>query len=103
MQVIAREEVWAVAPDGTEFVLVLSVESPKHVDEEEWSCAVHLDGLHQHLRPIHGVTSWQALQLAIRLAHDLVADFISKGGRIYFEPGGEPHEFKLLFPLSPSN
>ena len=79
---IATLDLLAVHADGTRTPVALRVGAPEQLSVDEWQCAVRLDGLHDHLRPMHGADSVQALCLALRLAATLLRDFVARGGRL---------------------
>jgi hypothetical protein len=79
---IATLDLLAVHADGTRTPVALRIGAPEQVAAGEWRCAIRLDGLHDHLRPMHGADSVQALCLALRLAATLLRDFVARGGRL---------------------
>jgi len=95
---IAERRIFAIAPDGAIFNIHIFVGAPYKVSEEEWACAVGLEGLHSSLRDQHGIDSWQVLQLAYQLINQLLVYFIEDGGRLYWSKEGEPITLSELFP-----
>jgi hypothetical protein len=79
---IASLDLLAVHSDGTRTPVALRAGAPEQLSADEWRCAVRLDGLHDHLLPMHGSDSLQALCLALRLAATLLRDFVAGGGRL---------------------
>ncbi len=72
---------------------------PEATPDGDWKC--HLDG-HDIVRGpragVHGVNSLQALSLAIRLARQLLRDFVARGGRLYLcEDGSGEVDVDVLF------
>ena len=57
---IATREIRACRPGGSPFTITLRIGAPYPSGEVDWACAVGLDGLHDNLKPQHGVDSWQA-------------------------------------------
>jgi len=86
--IVAERNLYAIAPDGREFDLTIRINQPYQSDES-WACSVAVIGLCDRLRDIHGVDSMQALHLALRLAAQLIDDFVESGGKLYWERGGE--------------
>jgi hypothetical protein len=95
---IARRAIHAVAPDGSSREVQLGIGAPYEISSEEWACAVRLQGLHENLHDIHGVDSWQALQLASQLIAQLLGFFVADGGKLYCPDGGEEISVLELFP-----
>jgi hypothetical protein len=81
-QYISVRELAAIDPVRGEISVLLCVGRPYQLGADEWACPVALDGLYAHLRDQHGVDSFQALVLAVRLAKTLLSDFVEKGGRL---------------------
>ena len=80
---IATREIRACRPGGSPFTITLRIGAPYPSGEVDWACAVGLDGLHDNLKPQHGVDSWQALCLAQNLARTLLRGFVEDGGQIF--------------------
>ncbi|MBI4693642.1 MAG: hypothetical protein HY749_06445 [Gammaproteobacteria bacterium] len=88
----------AVDRSGREFPLTLVVGAPYETGPQEWACPVRLDGLPADLRDRHGVDSWQALQLAMRLLAHLLGCFIEDGGKLLWPDTREEIAVEELFP-----
>lgn len=95
---IAERRLYTVAADGNSFEIALGIGKPYPLSADEWACAVRAAGLHNNLRDMHGVDSWQALQLAHQLAAQLLGHFIEGGGQLFWEKGGEQLAVSDLFP-----
>jgi hypothetical protein len=50
------------------------------------------------MKDVHGGDLWQSLQLANRLAAQLLEYFVQDGGRLFWEKGGEQIQLSELFP-----
>ena len=87
--VAASRKLWAECPKRGAFELEVQLGIPYQVSDSEWACPVGLPGLHERLRDMHGVDSWQALMLARRLARTLLDGFVENGGKLYASRGGE--------------
>ena len=94
---IAERTIYAVAGDGRSLEIQLGIGTPYEVTEEEWACPVRVDGLHDKLSEMHGVDSWQALQLSCQLAARLLEGFVQDGGRLFWEKDGEQVQVADLF------
>jgi hypothetical protein len=79
---VASISIDAVSPDGEAFVIDLAVGTPYQCEAGDWACPIALDGLYSRLLDQHGVDSFQALCLAIRLAANLLQAFREKGGKL---------------------
>ena len=99
---IADRIVHALARDGRSFEICLGVGKPYQVSADEWACAVQVGGLHNQLSDMHGIDSWQALQLACQLAAQLLGSFVEDGGRLFWEEGGEQLAVSELFAKVPA-
>jgi hypothetical protein len=96
-RLIADRMVHALASDGRSFDISLGIGKPYQVSADEWACAVQVRGLHDQLSDMHGIDSWQALQLVCQLAAQLLASFVEDGGRLFWEEGGEQLAVSELF------
>lgn len=99
---IAERTLYAVAAGGVEFEITLAVGKPYEVSSDEWACPVRLTGLHERLNDMHGIDSWQALQLACQLAAQLLGYFVEDGGKLFWEKDGEQVAIKDLFANVPA-
>ena len=94
---IAERTIYAVTKEGDGFEVRLAIGRPYRVESGDWACPLALDGLHERLHDIHGVDSWQAMMLAVRLIKVLLGFVIENGGKLYWEKGGEEVSFNTLF------
>jgi hypothetical protein len=62
---IASEDMLWLRSDGTEAMISVKICEPYKRDDESWACPVSLDGIHHRYFDIVGVSSLQALCLAI--------------------------------------
>ena len=92
-EVIAHRTFRAVSHSGESFPLTVSVGRPyllSGTQHETWRCPVCVDPVYPNLPDIFGSDSWQALWLAIALVHSQLADFLRRGGRLFYpESDGE--------------
>ncbi len=86
----AERRLWAIDATGREFALTIAVGEPYRVDGGDWACSVATEGLFDRLPDIHGVDSWQALQLALRLVASLLTGCATDGGRLFGFEEREP-------------
>lgn len=98
---MAQRKLYALAADGSGFEIGLGIGKPYRISAEEWACAVQVHGLHDHLSDMHGIDSWQALQLACQLAAQMLGYFAESGGRIFWEKDGEQLAISDLFAKVP--
>jgi hypothetical protein len=89
-QHIAAQRIWfAVAPDGTEHEVVISVGLPTHELSGDWYSVVSVGCLDPQTYTIFGVDSWQAICLSMRFAATRLSHFIEAGWRFYWTRDGE--------------
>jgi hypothetical protein len=87
---LAAERTWfAVAPDGTESEVTITVGIPTPGTHGGWSAAVSLGALEARTHSITGVDSWQAICLAMSFAATRVGHFAEDGWKFYWERGGD--------------
>ena len=96
--VVASRKLLAIDKNGHEFELTVAVGEPYQTSGSEWACSVSIQGLHERLPDMHGVDSWQALQLAYQMAARLLIDFTDNGGRLFGVEEGERVTPRELFP-----
>lgn len=89
-QISVAERTWfAVAPDGTEHEVVVSVGLPAKMERGEWRCVASVGCLEAATHSIAGIDSWQAIGLAMSFAASRLSHFADKGWRFYWEREGE--------------
>lgn len=66
------------------FEIHLGIGAPVQVSEHEWACSVSMAGLHTIQSQIHGMDSWQALQLANHSLRNLASGFLEQGGELFW-------------------
>jgi hypothetical protein len=96
-QEIASRTIVAKDAVAREFEITVRIGSPVQLDDDEWECAVALDGLHDNLRPQHGIDSWQVLMLAQNLARQLLRYFVEDGGTLRGKDSNEPIDLQAFF------
>jgi hypothetical protein len=94
---IASRTIVAEDAAGRKFEITVRIGSPVQLDEDEWECAVAVDGLHEDLRPQHGIDSWQVLMLAQNLARMLLKYFVEDGGTLHGKNSNEPIDLLTFF------
>jgi hypothetical protein len=102
-EVIASDDIIGVRASGERVMIQLRVGRPyrKDSDPETWACPVSLDPLYPRLSDLVGISSFQALCLANRLALYLLAGFREDGGRLLCEDGTE-FPLEAYAPVDPS-
>lgn len=97
-ELIASRRLRAKRPEDEHFDIEVGIGRPISCGDQEWKCAVLLDGLHDGLADQHGIDSWQALMLAQRLARQLLEYFLEDGGQLLDpETGNSPVELSAMF------
>ena len=96
---IARTELDVLWPDGRRVRATVAVGLPYHDGRmRAWRCPVRLDGLVSHLPDIAGEDSPQALLLALRVAHQQLAQAEATGAKL-MSVGDEPDNPESGFDL----
>jgi hypothetical protein len=95
---IASRKFLAIDKDGREFELTIAVGEPYQISENEWACPASMEGLHGRFADMHGVDSWQALQLAHQIIAQMLLTFTERGGRLFWPEEREPVTPEELFP-----
>jgi hypothetical protein len=94
---IASRTINAEDAAGRKFEITVRIGSPVQLDDDEWECAVAVDGLHENLRPQHGIDSWQVLMLAQNLVRMLLQYFVEDGGTLRGRDSNEPINLLAFF------
>jgi len=97
-KVIASRTLLARDENGLEFELTIAVGAPYEISENEWACPASMEGLHARLHDMHGVDSWQALQLALNAVGQLLVYFVKDGGQLFEPEERAPVMPEELFP-----
>ena len=95
-EIIARRDFQAVSADCDTFSFCVCVGRPYFLadtEHETWRCPISIDPLGPNLPDVYGYDSWQALWLAISLVHSQLAEFLRRGGHLYYPGAGD--EFTL--------
>lgn len=95
---VAERTLIAVRNDGSEQLITLALGRPYRATDGDWACPVALEGLYPPLGDLHGVDSWQALQLAYQFIERLVTAFVDDGGVLLWPEGRDPVHVSELFP-----
>ena len=97
-----------IKPDGAVVPLVVRIGRPTPDPRgDEWACPSEIDGLDDRYADMVGVSSIQAMALALRLVRTMLADTIQRGAALYL-PGAldEPLDLAMLdvlFGLGPGS
>ena len=94
---IAERVVALVPAVGNRKLISLKVGRPKLTTGGSWACPVVADGLRDNLGAIHGVDSWQAMQLAQQFLLSLLETELDKGGQLLWPDEPEPMSLDQLF------
>ena len=87
--IVADRSWFAIAPDGTEHDVVMTVYLPYLGEGGEWRCPVTISRLELKPLAIAGIDSWQAIHLAMKFAATRLGHFADQGWKFYWERGGE--------------
>jgi len=80
------ERIWfAVSPDGTEFTFAIRISAPRLQPQGEWTSTVSLSQGPHGLEDIHGMDSWQAVELSMRHAAWRIEHLQNQGWRFYWD------------------
>ena len=83
--------------DAERKLITIQIGKPYPISGSEWACPVALDGLYKDLHDQHGIDSLQSLNLAIRLAQQLLSYLEEDGGRFFLEEGSTPISVAEMF------
>ena len=96
-ELIAERTIYAIDKDSRGFEIQLMVGKPYQVSPTEWACPVAMMGLHGVFPDMHGIDSWQALMVSLKLIGDVLAYFVEDGGRLFSEEHGDELTIEELF------
>lgn len=85
-------------PTGERAQVALLIGQPYEVSPQEWAIPVSMEGLHERLPHIHGIDTWQAIQLAFEFIVMMLEYFVRDGGSLYWLDGDEPLAPEELLP-----
>ena len=95
--IIAERTMLFKSKNGDTTSVNIRIGKPYPVGDLEWACPVRLDGLYNNLAAQSGIDSLQSLNLAIRLANDLLLGLEEDGGTFFFEDGAGPIRVSEIF------
>lgn len=78
--VVAKLSLKGCRVEGEYFPVTVEIGAPYQIGRDDWACSISVHPLYDHLSDQHGVDSFQALFLAVRLSISLLKDFTEKGG-----------------------
>lgn len=81
---VATRLLCAVSPEGDCFDLHIHIDAPRPHATLDWVCKLHITQLFSPANDLYGVDSWQALQLALKMARTQLQNFIDRGGLLYW-------------------
>jgi hypothetical protein len=96
-ETIAERKMIFENKNGERKPITIRIGKPYPISDSEWACPVALDGLYKSLADQHGVDSLQSLNLAIRLAQQLLSYLEEEGGHFFFEEGAGPIAVSEIF------
>ena len=97
MATLASRTLVAIDSSRRQFNVQLEIGTPYRCAENDWACAVAIDGLFQYLWDQHGVDAFQALIVAQTYARTLLTDFVAQGGQLLNVVDGAPLDVDQLF------
>jgi hypothetical protein len=77
--------------------VVIRIGRPYQVSDAGWACPVLIEGLNSRLPDIHGIDSFQALMLALKLGRSLLEVFVEEGGKLSWPGSGKGTSVDSLF------
>jgi hypothetical protein len=83
--------------DGKRKSITIRIGKPYPISDSEWACPVALDGLYKNLADQYGIDSLQSLNLAMRLAQQLLSNLEEDGGHFFLEEGAGPIAVSEIF------
>ena len=96
-ETIAERKMIFENKDGEKKSITIRIGKPYPISDSEWACPVALEGVYKTLADQHGVDSLQSLNLAIRLAQQLLSYLEEDGGHFFFEEGTGPIAVSEIF------
>lgn len=80
---IASEELVWIRKDGSEVSVIAQIGVPYEIEDFGWACPAELTGVDPQYPDIHGVSSMQAICLAIRLIKTRLGHLLDDNETIY--------------------
>jgi len=96
-EIIAERKMLFENKNGERKSITIRIGKPYPVSNSEWACPVALDGLYKNLGDQYGIDSLQSLNLAMRLAQQLLSGLEEDGGHFFFEEGTGPIAVSEIF------
>lgn len=94
MNYAARRKMKGKNEDGSYFDISIQIGIPVESQEfNSWACSIKVNGIQGDLPDIHGIDSWQSIQLAQKTIRGILRSYIKKGGELYVF--GESEKVKL--------
>jgi hypothetical protein len=89
---VASRTLICVRPSGDAVKVTMELGKPYAADNSAF-CPVRLEPFSHRVVDIGGVDSWQAIHLAMRHVHALIADERDRGSRFYWpDENGKPED-----------
>ena len=80
---IAKEELVRIREDGSEVSVIAQIGAPYQIGDVGWACPAELSGVDSQYPDIHGVSSMQAICLAICLIKTRLGHLLDDNEVIY--------------------
>lgn len=102
-EITAKLDLIFQKPSGERFPVSVEIGKPYAVKDEKDGnyarCPVATQGLYGKHPDMEGVDTFQALLLALGLVQRLMADFLKKGGKIYYADEEAEFDPKVYFDI----
>lgn len=95
---LASRSIDVIKPSGERAQVVLLIGQPYEVTPQEWAIPVSMNGLHERLWNLHGIDSWQVVQLGFEFIVQMLEYFVQDGGQLYWPETDERFEPAELLP-----
>lgn len=96
-EIVAERKLICAKRDGERKSIRILIGKPYPISNTEWACPVAFEGVYKQLSDVHGVDSFQVLNLAIALTKQLLSSIEEDGFKFYFEDDTGPIGFDEIF------
>lgn len=96
---IASERLLWRRADGIETTIVISIGEPYEYDAMSWACPAWLEGIEERHMDIIGISSLQALCLALRYVEQRLGHMLGSHGQLLYAADRSPFDARLLAAL----
>lgn len=89
---IATQRLLRQQADGSETIITIQIGTPFQADAGSWACAVEMDGVDGRYPDMVGVSSLQALCLAIGLVNQLLGHMLASDENLLHPEDRSPYD-----------